>query len=115
MPPSRRDLLLVIPGNLSVWCPFGIGFLVPRVLGYRPDLGTPCPAASGDIRALAVSGDERVPALPDVPSSKEASVFVPLTSWNSLSGPPGISGAIVRRLDEAVVKIIKRPDYVYLL
>jgi tripartite-type tricarboxylate transporter receptor subunit TctC len=68
--------------------------------------------ASGDIRALAVSGDERVPALPDVLSSKEAGVFVPLTSWNSLSGPPGLSADIVRRLDEAVVKMVKRPDYI---
>jgi putative tricarboxylic transport membrane protein len=68
--------------------------------------------ASGDVKALAVSGDERVPALGDVPSSKEAGVYVPLTSWNSLTGPPGMSADIVRRLDEAVVKIVKRPDYI---
>ncbi|MGE3988115.1 Bug family tripartite tricarboxylate transporter substrate binding protein [Pseudorhodoplanes sp.] len=68
--------------------------------------------ASGDLRALAVSGDERVPALPDVPSSKEAGVFVPLTSWNALSGPAGMPAEVVKRLDEAVVKIVKRPDYI---
>jgi tripartite-type tricarboxylate transporter receptor subunit TctC len=68
--------------------------------------------ASGDVKALAVSGDERVPALGDVPSSKEAGVYVPLTSWNALTGPPGMSADIVRRLDEAVVKMVKRPDYI---
>lgn len=68
--------------------------------------------ASGDLKALAVSGDERVPALPDVPSSKEAGVHVPLTSWNALSGPKGMPADVVRRLDEAVVKMVKRPDYI---
>lgn len=68
--------------------------------------------ASGDLRALAVTGDERVPALPDVPSSKEAGLFVPLTSWNALSGPPGMPADIVRRLDEAVAKIVKLPDFI---
>ncbi len=68
--------------------------------------------ASGDLRALAVTGDERVPALPDVPSSKEAGVYVPLTSWNAISGPAGMSADIVKRLDEAVQKMVKRPDYI---
>lgn len=68
--------------------------------------------ASGDLRALAVTGDERVPALPGVPSSKEAGIYVPLTSWNALSGPAGMSPDIVKRLDEAVQKMVKRPDYI---
>jgi tripartite-type tricarboxylate transporter receptor subunit TctC len=68
--------------------------------------------ASGDVRALAVTGDERVPALPNVPSSKEAGVFVSLTSWNALSGPPGMPEDIVQRLNQAVVKMVKRQDYI---
>jgi tripartite-type tricarboxylate transporter receptor subunit TctC len=68
--------------------------------------------ASGDVRALAVSGDERVPALPDVPSSKEAGVYVPLTSWNALSGPPGMPADVVHRLDAAVAKMVKNPGYI---
>lgn len=67
--------------------------------------------ASGDVRALAVSGEDRVPALPDVPSSKEAGVFVPLTGWNAISGPPGMSPTIIQRIDDAVKNIIKDPDY----
>lgn len=68
--------------------------------------------ASGDVRALAVSGEERVSALPDVPSSKEAGVFVPLTGWNAISGPPGMSPIIIQRIDEAAKSIIKDPDYI---
>jgi tripartite-type tricarboxylate transporter receptor subunit TctC len=68
--------------------------------------------ASGDVRALAVTGDERVAALPNVPSSKEAGVFVPLTSWYALSGPPGMPADILRQLNQAVAKMVKRPDYI---
>lgn len=68
--------------------------------------------ASGDVRALAVSGDRRVSILPDVPSSKEAGIFVPLTGWNSLSGPPGMSPKIIQRLDKAVKNIVKDPTYI---
>lgn len=68
--------------------------------------------ASGDVRALAVSGDQRVSVLPDVPSSKEAGIFVPLTGWNAISGPAGMSPKIIQRIDEAVKKIIKDPDYI---
>lgn len=68
--------------------------------------------ASGDVRALAVSGDQRVSVLPDVPSSKEAGVFVPLTGWNAISGPAGMSPKIIQRIDEAVKKIVKDPDYI---
>lgn len=68
--------------------------------------------ASGDVRALAVSGDRRVSILPDVPSSKEAGIFVPLTGWNSLSGPPGMSPKIIQRLDKAVQNMVKDPTYI---
>ncbi len=68
--------------------------------------------ASGDVRGLAVSGDERASVLPDVPSSKEAGLFVPLTGWNAISGPPGMSPKIVERIDEAVKSIVKNPEYI---
>lgn len=68
--------------------------------------------ASGDVRGLAVSGDERASVLQDVPSSKEAGLFVPLTGWNAISGPPGMSAKIVERLDEAVKTIVKDPEYI---
>ncbi|HEU5406669.1 MAG TPA: tripartite tricarboxylate transporter substrate binding protein [Nitrospira sp.] len=67
--------------------------------------------ASGDVRAIGVSGDKRVPLLADVPSSQEAGVFVPLTGWNSISGPAGMSPKIIQRIDEAVKKMVNDPDY----
>jgi len=68
--------------------------------------------ASGDVRAIAVSGDRRVSTLPDVPSSKEAGVFVPLVGWNAISGPAGMSPKIIQRLDKAVKNMAEDPDYI---
>lgn len=68
--------------------------------------------ASGDVRALAVTGDQRVSILPDVPSSKEAGIFVPLTGWNALSGPAGMSPMIIERLDKAVKNMVADPTYI---
>lgn len=68
--------------------------------------------ASGDVRVLAISGDQRASIWPDVPSSKEAGLFVPLTSWNSISGPAGMSQDIIQRIDNAVKNIIKDPAYI---
>jgi putative tricarboxylic transport membrane protein len=46
---------------------------------------------SGDMRALAVSSEERLEALPDVPTLKEAGVDVSLLNWRGLVAPPDIS------------------------
>src|SRR5262249_4868044 len=43
---------------------------------------------SGDVRVLALTGTQRHPAMPEVPTSQEAGFLVPLTGWNSLSAPP---------------------------
>jgi tripartite-type tricarboxylate transporter receptor subunit TctC len=46
----------------------------------------------GAVRALAVSSRERFPALPDVPTVREAGfpVLEQLAGWNALAGPPGL-------------------------
>jgi putative tricarboxylic transport membrane protein len=48
---------------------------------------------SGEMRALAVSSAERLPALPDVPTLKEAGVDVELLNWRGIVAPPDISDA----------------------
>jgi tripartite-type tricarboxylate transporter receptor subunit TctC len=58
---------------------------------------------AGTVRALAVTGRERHPQLPDVPTALEAGVpdFVAF-AWGALLAPLGTPAAIIERLSEAV-------------
>ena len=65
----------------------------------------------GQMRALAISGTERVPALPDVPTFAEAglpqySVF----NWSGLAAPKGTPPEVVEKLQAGVAKALAEPD-----
>ncbi len=65
----------------------------------------------GKLRALAVTGSERSPELPDVPSMKEAG-FPDVNSkiWAGFFAPAGTPADIVKKLEEAIGRAIKDPD-----
>ncbi len=48
---------------------------------------------TGEMRALAVSSAERLPALPDVPTLIESGVDVELLNWRGIVGPPDLAEA----------------------
>ncbi|MGB6103533.1 MAG: tripartite tricarboxylate transporter substrate binding protein [Pusillimonas sp.] len=63
---------------------------------------------AGKLRALAVSTPERVDALPDVPTIREAGVpAAELTLYSGVLGPAGMSDEIVARLNEAFGKAVQ--------
>ena len=62
---------------------------------------------SGNIRALAVSSPQRLPALPDVPTLRESGVDVELENWRAVVAPAGISAAEKSTLQELVVEMTK--------
>jgi tripartite-type tricarboxylate transporter receptor subunit TctC len=66
---------------------------------------------SGKLRALAVTGATRSPALPDVPTMIEAGVpnYTAFT-WNGLLAPAGTAKPIIDRLHDAIVKAIADPS-----
>jgi putative tricarboxylic transport membrane protein len=47
---------------------------------------------------LAVSTDQRVPVLPEVPTAKEQGIDLEFTNWRGLVAPPGISDSDRGRL-----------------
>ena len=66
---------------------------------------------SGKLRALAIAGPKRVPALPDVPTVAEAGApGAEGMTWYGMFGPAGLPPEIVRKLHAEVVKIVALPD-----
>ncbi len=70
---------------------------------------------SGRIKALATSGPERIPALPDLPTLTEFRADLDPdgatgNSWHGVFAPAGTPEPIIARLNTEIVKIVKTED-----
>jgi tripartite-type tricarboxylate transporter receptor subunit TctC len=66
---------------------------------------------AGSMIGLAVSGAERWPELPDVPTVAEAGVPAALAdTWQGIMVPAGTPKEIIDRLATALVEVMRRPD-----
>lgn len=66
---------------------------------------------SGALIALAVAGPERLAALPDVPTAKEAGLPAwQASSWFGLMAPAGTPADIVKKLNAEVAKAVRQPS-----
>jgi len=66
---------------------------------------------AGKLRALAVTGAERSPLLPDVPTVAEAGVpGFESTAWYGVVVPAGTPPDVVKRLNAEFAKILTQPD-----
>ena len=66
---------------------------------------------AGSLRPLAVVGQKRLPAVPDIPSMGEAGYpNVTVTDWLCLLAPAGTPGEIIARLNREVNLILSQPD-----
>jgi tripartite-type tricarboxylate transporter receptor subunit TctC len=66
---------------------------------------------SGRVRALAVTGAKRAPALPELPTIAEAGVAgYEATSWNGMLAPAGTPADVIKRLNAEFNRIIGAPD-----
>ena len=60
---------------------------------------------SGKFRAIAVSGLQRIPELPDVPTVAESGLpGFEVIGWNGLLAPAGTPAAIITKMNEAVAR-----------
>jgi tripartite-type tricarboxylate transporter receptor subunit TctC len=61
----------------------------------------------GAIKAYAIATEQRSPALPDVPTTKEAGLpEYQVSAWNALFAPKGTPKEIVAKLNETLVKAL---------
>jgi tripartite-type tricarboxylate transporter receptor subunit TctC len=68
-------------------------------------------AKSGRVRALAVSGGKRSPAVPDIPTIAEAGVRdYEFVTWYGLLLPAATPKPVVGRLNEVVVRALRSAD-----
>lgn len=86
------------------------------VAGHIPFMVTTLPSVAGLIsgelvRALAVTGSERIAALPDVPTVAEAALpGYKASAWYGILAPKGTPAAIRDRLQAAITDSLSTPD-----
>lgn len=81
------------------------------LLGNQVDLLiTAAPTAvpqvqGGKVRALAITGDKQLPALPGIPTFKEVGLpGYKVTNWFGIAAPKGTSNEIIERMQAEVAK-----------
>ena len=96
----------------------GTGPALQDLLGGQVDLtfGTAPPfmphIASGKLRVLAVTGKERLPSLPDAPTTAEAGYpGVNATSWFALFAPAAVPRPVIDRLAADLKKVLEDPAF----
>src|SRR5262245_63201943 len=71
----------------------------------KPQIGV------GAMKGLAVTGSERWPELPDVPTVGDAGVPAALAdTWQGIMVPDGTPKDVISRLSTALIGVVKRPD-----
>jgi len=72
--------------------------------------GTP-PLKSGRLRALAVTGAHRSPALPDIPTMAESGVRgYEANTWYGVLAPKATPRAVIMKLHDEIVAMLKLPE-----
>ena len=66
---------------------------------------------SGRVRLLAMTTEKRSPAFPDVPTVIESGIpGVIAVAWFGIQAPAGTPKAIIARLHEETVKVVREPS-----
>lgn len=100
-----------------VHVPFkGVAASIGEVVAGRLDVGTSSIASAvtavkaGRMRALAVTGRERNPLLPDVPTFAESGFpDYDMPIWFGLIGPAGIPAPLLERMHAVIAQAAQRP------
>lgn len=76
-------------------------------------VGSQAHVGSGRMNALGVTGVNRMPAMPDVPTFKELGYErMDNRGWFGILGPAGMDPAVVQRLSDSFIKALQDPGVV---
>jgi tripartite-type tricarboxylate transporter receptor subunit TctC len=64
---------------------------------------------TGKARIIAVTGSQRDPQVPEVPTLKESGVNMEATAWFAMYGPAGLKGEALNRLEKVMMKLARDP------
>jgi len=69
------------------------------------------PIQGGQVRAIAVTGKDRFPALPDLPTAMESGAMpnYDVTTWYALFAPHGTPKPVIAKLNSTLSDILKEP------
>ena len=109
-------LFETMTGTKLVHVPYkGMGLVVTDLIGGQVSLtfGTSASVMphvrAGRLRALATTGAQRAPALPDIPTVAESGVRgYEASLWYGFVGPARLPAEIVERLNTAIVGVLKQ-------
>ena len=68
---------------------------------------------AGKLRALAITGDQRSPSMPNVPTLKQAGIALPelsVGSWWGVLAPTGLSVELTEQLRQALAAALESPE-----
>ena len=85
--------------------------IVQDLLGGQIELGTPAFGPSSmSAKVLAISSAERIDAVPDVPTLKQAGLDITCATWNAIYAPAGTPKPIIDKLNAAIDAFLKKPE-----
>lgn len=75
------------------------------------DPGAPLPLIqAGKLRGIAISGNVRVPATPDIATMGEQGYPFSAVGWMGVFAPAGTPAAVQQRLNEEINRVLARPE-----
>ncbi|HEU4368411.1 MAG TPA: tripartite tricarboxylate transporter substrate binding protein [Methylomirabilota bacterium] len=104
-------------GTKLTHVPFGRELAITTVLGDKIEASVQLPAeimaqvTGRQVRVLAISGDKRLPSLPDVPTLKESGVDLAMSLWRGVAAPKGTPEAVIARLERAFTQAAQSAEF----
>ena len=118
LPHLATELLKLLTGISMVHIPYaGAAPAAQALLSKTVDMAATsitvakAQIGAGAMKGLAVTGSERWPELPEVPSVGDAGVPAALAdTWQGILVPDGTPNDVIDRLSTALIGVMRRPD-----